>query len=141
VQLRNVLDIPVPEVLSWSSPSQHNAVGVEYILMERVRGRQLSEVWDAMSEAQRFGLVKSLVEIEQKLANVKFALHGSLYYKDTYPHGRGIIDPAEPEQEATSNFVIGPTTQRSFWEIEKHGLGIDRGPCTTLVRLFSFTVH
>ncbi|KAF4231061.1 hypothetical protein CNMCM8980_005620 [Aspergillus fumigatiaffinis] len=131
VQLRNVLDIPVPEVLSWSSPSQHNAVGVEYILMERVRGRQLSEVWDAMSEAQRFGLVKSLVEIEQKLANVKFALHGSLYYKDMYPHGRGIIDPAEPEQEATSNFVIGPTTQRSFWEIEKQGLGIDRGPWET----------
>ncbi|KAF4221630.1 hypothetical protein CNMCM6457_001781 [Aspergillus fumigatiaffinis] len=129
--LRNVLDIPVPEVLSWSSPSQHNAVGVEYILMERVRGRQLSEVWDAMSEAQRFGLVKSLVEIEQKLANVKFALHGSLYYKDTYPLGRGIIDPAEPEQEATSNFVIGPTTQRSFWEIEKQGLGIDRGPWET----------
>ncbi|GES57854.1 phosphotransferase enzyme family protein [Aspergillus terreus] len=34
-----------------------------------------------MSEAQHFGLVKSLVEIEQKLVDVKFALHGSLYYK------------------------------------------------------------
>ncbi|KAF7166804.1 hypothetical protein CNMCM6106_002502 [Aspergillus hiratsukae] len=135
--LRNVLNIPVPEVLSWSSPSQHNAVGAEYILMERVRGRQLSEVWDALSEAQRFGLVKSLVEIEQKLANVKFALHGSLYYKDTYPHGRSIIDPTEPEQEAASKFVIGPTTQRSFWEDEKQELGIDRGPWETAEGYFS----
>jgi hypothetical protein len=109
--------------------------------MERVRGRQLSKVWDAMSEAQRFSLVKSLVEIEQKLVNVKFALHGSLYYKDMYPHSRGIIDPAELEQEATLNFVISPTTQRSFWEIKKHRLGIDQGPYTTLVCLFSFTVH
>jgi hypothetical protein len=78
MQLRNVLDIPVPTVLSWSSPSQPNTVGAEYILMERVKGRQLSEVWGAMSEAQHFGLVKSLVEIEQKLVNVRFALHGSL---------------------------------------------------------------
>ncbi|KAE8385465.1 hypothetical protein BDV23DRAFT_176260 [Aspergillus alliaceus] len=68
--------------------SQGNAVGSEYILIERVNGRQPSEVWDAMSEAQPFGLVKSLVAIEKKLANVKFSFHGSLYYKDTYLHGK-----------------------------------------------------
>jgi hypothetical protein len=68
-------------------------VDAEYILMERVQGLQLSEVWDAMSEAQRFGLVKSLVAIEQKLTSVKFGLHGSLYYKGTTlsHHGRNII--------------------------------------------------
>jgi hypothetical protein len=83
MQLRNVLDIPVPKVLSWSSPSQPNTVGAEYILMERINKRQLSEAWDTMSEAQRFGLVKSLVAIEQKLMSVKFGLHDSLYYKGT----------------------------------------------------------
>jgi hypothetical protein len=89
-------------------------VGIKYILIERVRGRQLSKVWDAMSEAQHFSLVKSLVEIKQKLINIKFALHSSLYYKDIYPHSRGIIDPTKLEQEATLNFVISPTTQHSF---------------------------
>jgi hypothetical protein len=87
--------------------------------MERVRGRQLSGVWDVMSEAQRFGLVKSLVEIERKLMSVRFTSHGSLYYKDAYPDGK----------ELTGKFVIGPTTERSFWENEKHELNIDRGPC------------
>lgn len=79
-QLRNVLKIPVPTVLEWSSPTEQvNPVGAEYILMERVDGRQLSEVWDALSETQRFGLVKSLVNIEQKLLSAEFAFHGSLY--------------------------------------------------------------
>ncbi|OOF93562.1 hypothetical protein ASPCADRAFT_53394 [Aspergillus carbonarius ITEM 5010] len=126
--LRNVLDIPVPKVLSWSSPSQPNTVGAEYILMERVPGRQLSEVWGAMSEAQHFGLVKSLVGIEQRLLNVKFALHGSLYYRSTCSDGRNVVEPTEPAKEVTSNFVIGPTTQRSFWEDDKGELDISRGP-------------
>jgi hypothetical protein len=94
-------------------------VGSEYILMERVRGRQLSGIWDAMSEAQRFGLVKSLVEIERKLMSARFTHHGSLYYKDTCPH----------DKELTAKFVIGPTTERSFWEDEKRELDFDRGPC------------
>ena len=140
MQLRNVLDIPVPRVLSWSSPSQHNPVGAEYIFMERVKGRQLSEVWGAMSEAQRFDLVKSLVEIEQKLVNVKFPLHGSLYYKSTCYHGGNTVDPIEPAKKVTSDFVIGPTTQRSFWEDEKGELDIDRGPCMR-ISWFNFSTH
>ncbi|KAJ5555131.1 phosphotransferase enzyme family protein [Penicillium sp. DV-2018c] len=123
--LRNVLDIPVPRVISWSSPSQHNPVGAEYIFMERAKGRQLSEAWGSMSEAQHFGLVKSLVEIEQKLLNVKFARHGSLY------HSSNVLDPTESANKVTSDFVIGPTTQRSFWEDEKGELDIDRGPWGT----------
>ena len=108
-----------------------NTVGTEYMLMERVKGYQLSEVWDTMSEAQRFGLVKNLVEIETKLAKMEFTKHGSLYYKGTYPRG-GNIDPGElpsSKQGATAKFVIGPTTERSFWENEKRELDIDRGPC------------
>ncbi|KAF4200036.1 hypothetical protein CNMCM8927_004135 [Aspergillus lentulus] len=115
---RNVLNIPVPRVMGWSFPLQPNSVGNEYMLMERVRGRQLSGVWEAMSEAQRFGLVESVVEIERKLMSARFTSHGSLYYKDAYPYGK----------ELTGKFVIGPTTERSFWENGKHDLDMDRGP-------------
>ncbi|RHZ46471.1 phosphotransferase family protein [Aspergillus thermomutatus] len=129
--LRNVLDIPVPRVLDWSSPAlRPNPVGSEYILMERVRGRQLSGVWDAMSEAQRFGLVKSLVEIERKLVSAQFTNHGSLYYKDTYRL-------PSSNQETAAKFVIGPTTERSFWEDERRGLDIDRGPWETAQQYLS----
>ncbi|KAE8355458.1 phosphotransferase enzyme family protein [Aspergillus coremiiformis] len=135
--LRTVLGIPVPRVLSWSSSSQPNPVGAEYILMERVKGRQLSEVWDDMSEAQRFGLVKSLVDVERKLVNAKFTVHGSLYYRNTFPQGISIATLERADQGAQSEFVLGPTTQRSFWEDEKEVLEIDRGPWETAQGYFS----
>ncbi|QSS58818.1 phosphotransferase enzyme family protein [Histoplasma capsulatum] len=49
--LRNVLGIPVPEVVAWSSPSFPNLVGTEDILMKRIIGHQLSDVWNDMSQA------------------------------------------------------------------------------------------
>jgi len=39
--MRNVLNIPVPRVLAWDS-SNHNPVKAEYIIMERIKGVQLS---------------------------------------------------------------------------------------------------
>ncbi|GMG43378.1 unnamed protein product [Aspergillus oryzae var. brunneus] len=131
--LRNVLDIPVPKVLAWSSPSsESNPVGAAYILMERVNGRQLSEVWATLSEKQRFGLVKSLVEIERKLVNTIFTGIGSLYYKDACPNSYDAVDKTQLpilKQEAASRFVIGQTTERSFCADERQEQGV-RGPCT-----------
>ncbi|RAH45648.1 aminoglycoside phosphotransferase family protein [Aspergillus brunneoviolaceus CBS 621.78] len=135
--LRTVLKIPVPRVISWSSSPEVNPVGAEYILMERVEGQQLSDVWDDMSEAQRFGLAKSLVGIERKLVNAKFALHGSLYYRDTFPRGRGIAALEIADQEGPSKFVLGPTTQRSFWGDEERGLEMDKGPWETAQEYFA----
>ena len=75
-----MLDIPVLNILAWSSPSPElNSVGTEYVLMERVNGRQLSDVWATLSKKQRFGLVENLIEIEKKLVNTRFTGHGSLY--------------------------------------------------------------
>lgn len=101
-------------------------------MMERATGRQLSEVWATMSEAQRFGLVKSLVEIEKRLTGIEIANYGSLYYRDTYPDGWSAVNSTEPgsKSETLSKFVIGPTTERSFWVDECQDLNIDRGPCT-----------
>ena len=112
-----------------SSRLQQNPVGAEYILMERVKGRQLSDVWDTMSEAQRFGLVKSLVEIERRLASATFAGYGSLYHKNAIPSSTSMAALVEMGEGATREFVLGPTTERSFWEDEKCELDIDRGPC------------
>ncbi|KAM5441250.1 hypothetical protein MferCBS31731_003678 [Microsporum ferrugineum] len=138
--LRTVLDIPVPRVLAWSSPSsQPNPVGAEYILMERVEGRQLSDVWDNMSERQRFNLVKGVVEIEKKLVNTVFTAYGSLYYKDAFgnrgPECLEAISPARVpcgKEEDVLRFVIGPTTERAFY-IEKDGEQGNQGPWKTAV--------
>ena len=44
--MRNVLDTPAPEVYSWSSRSNDNLVGAEYIIMEKAHGIPLVAVWD-----------------------------------------------------------------------------------------------
>lgn len=103
-----------------SSPlSRTNPVGAEYILMVRVKGHQLSDVWGTMSEAQRFGLVKNVVEIERRLTTTKFAGYESIYYKDTVPTGKSTTALVDVDQVATSKYVLGPTTERSFWDIDK----------------------
>ncbi|BCS14425.1 hypothetical protein ALUC_60981S [Aspergillus luchuensis] len=126
--LRASLEIPVPQVLSWSSSSQTNPVAAEYIIMEKAQGQQLSEVWDNMSEAQRFRLVRNLVHIERRLMKAKFTLHGSLYYRETFPQGRSIAALPGLDDDIRSKYVIGPTTHRSFWEEEVENLDINRGP-------------
>ncbi|KAK2748309.1 hypothetical protein FQN57_000967 [Myotisia sp. PD_48] len=127
--LRNVLDFPAPRVLGWSSPTiQPNPVGAEYILMEKMKGRQLSEVWDTMSEAQRLDLVKSLVAIEKKLASTKFEHHGSLYYQDTAADGRSITNSEiiKSGQEAVSKFVIGKKAHQYFSAVVQREIAMIR---------------
>lgn len=105
--------------------------------MRRVKGRQLSDVWESMSEAQRFGLVKNVVAIEAKLARVNMPGYGSLYYKDCYPDGIAMTADtvASPELRADSiigKFVLGPSTDRLFWVDGRGALEVDRGPCMYL---------
>ncbi|GAD99895.1 d-3-phosphoglycerate dehydrogenase [Paecilomyces variotii No. 5] len=140
-QLRKVVDVPVPKILCWSARSEEpNSVGAAYILMERVKGHQLSHVWETMSEFQRFGLVKSLVEVERRLASIRFSNYGSLYYNGSRPKTLTVIDSADQSvdtRDAVSKFVIGPTTERSFWVDERRGLDIDRGPWTSFEEYIS----
>ena len=128
------MGIPVPRVTEWSSRKSvsPNPVGAEYILMERMTGHQLCDVWPAMSEAKRFGLVKSIVEIEGRLTAAKLSKYGSIYYRNDHPDGLNIEGStilATSGTKDTSRFVIGPATQQSFWADEKSDLDIDRGPC------------
>lgn len=46
--LREVLNIPVPEILAYSTTSD-NPVGAEYMLMERVEGESLSLRWSSLT--------------------------------------------------------------------------------------------
>ncbi|EFQ98054.1 phosphotransferase enzyme family protein [Nannizzia gypsea CBS 118893] len=138
--LRTILDIPVPKVLAWSSPgTQLNPVGAEHMLIEKVGGRQLSEVWDSMSERQRFNLVKSVVEIEKKLMNTSFTGYGSLYYKDECEGSnskcfRAIsTDKVPGKEKEVSRFVIGPTTGRAFYFDNDEKQNVSHGPWKTAV--------
>lgn len=137
LQLRTVLEIPVPKVYAWASlETSHNAVGAEYIIMDKVGGRQLSEVWGEMSDAQKGDLVKSVVAIEAKLAKSRLSKYGSLYFKECCPleqchdsAGDVLVDQSQKHPK----FIIGPTAERTFWTDGRNTLDIDRGPCEIII--------
>jgi hypothetical protein len=121
------LGVPVPKVLTWSSNADNN-VGAEYIIMENAQGIQLKKVWDIMSHKQKCSFLADLVSIEAKMLATSAGSYGALYFNDDVPDGilvRG-------KEGAPTKFCLGPSVRRSFWEGEKAGMDIDRGPCIFL---------
>lgn len=105
--------------------------------MKRIIGHQLSDVWNDMSQAQRFGLVRSLVAIEAKLVKTEMPGYGSLYYRDDYPDGMSMDDVLSPAGSTANRFVLGPSTDRPFWVDGRGALDLDRGPCTSLTSVIN----
>lgn len=100
--------------------------------MERIPGCQLGDVWPTMPDAECFGLVKSMVNIQTRLTTSKMSKYGSIYYRDDQPDGLAheqLDILTSMDSSDTARFTIGPVTERQFWADERFDLNIDRGPC------------
>ncbi|KZT10463.1 uncharacterized protein LAESUDRAFT_721829 [Laetiporus sulphureus 93-53] len=49
---REVMKIPVPKVLGWSSRASATPVDAEFIIMENTRGVELATLWPEMRGAE-----------------------------------------------------------------------------------------
>ncbi|CZT47153.1 uncharacterized protein RSE6_07686 [Rhynchosporium secalis] len=72
--------VPVPKVLGYSATSQ-NAVGAEYMIMEKVNGRNLGDIWYDLSEKERLKVVVQVARLESVLFSIPLPACGSVYYK------------------------------------------------------------
>ncbi|KKZ65946.1 hypothetical protein EMCG_08289 [[Emmonsia] crescens] len=133
--VRNVLGIPAPKVLAWSSRCDGNPVQAEYIIMEKIAGKELSQYWDTLSGKQKYAIVQQIAELERKFASTRFAAYGGLYYAND-------LSPAESARTAylytdangpqtCSRFVIGPTNNRMYFDDGRSDVVVDRGPWTS----------
>ncbi|KAE8350734.1 hypothetical protein BDV28DRAFT_33292 [Aspergillus coremiiformis] len=129
--VRNVMGIPVPKVFSWSSTAD-NAVGAEYILMESVRGVQLSKLWNQLDVELKFKVLKKVTSYQETWLRTCFSQYGSLYYKQdlaysapsvkyTNTNGTTIVD---------DRFAIGPSMSRQNNDDGRVEMDFDRGPWT-----------
>lgn len=64
--LRDVLGLPVPRVLAYSSSSD-GPVGAKYIIMGRVRGESLASRWLSLTTQEVKHTMVQLTEMEQKI--------------------------------------------------------------------------
>jgi len=133
--VRNVLQTPVPEVFAWSSRAQENAVGAEYVIMEKTAGVELEQVWPTIKTEDRLAIVQKIANYQKNWTSVSFKKYGSLYYsKDLISRSDNetLYTDADGVDVNDSRFSIGPSTGREFIDNGRVGVDFDRGPCKSL---------
>lgn len=121
-------DIPVPVIYGYST-NNDNPVGAEYILMEKVKGKSLGDVWFTLSQKDKIKVLSGIVDHEAKLLSLSFPAFGSLYLEKDLPLEMGRV----PCQHGTSDqrLCIGPDASLKFWHETRSALDIVRGPSKT----------
>ncbi|EAW23511.1 uncharacterized protein NFIA_022220 [Aspergillus fischeri NRRL 181] len=127
---RNKLGMPVPKVLAWSSRASDNPVRAVYIIMEKVPGSSLAHVWPQLSNDQKRDIIQAIAKFDVKLVNHPLGVIGSLYYPDDIPSGIKRL-PALGSNDTCQRWVLGPTTDRRFFDDGRGELCLDRGPWST----------
>ncbi|KAJ5248953.1 phosphotransferase enzyme family protein [Penicillium chermesinum] len=132
---RKVLETPAPRVHSWNSQAGSHPVGAEFIIMDKIEGIPLSQVWDTLKLPQKLQILLTMTRLQKQWLSVSFSHYGSLYYTedlqqqpaDSYyiKDGKAIRD---------SGFVIGPATGRDWFDAGRLTLDIKKGPWTSLTQ-------
>ena len=103
--------IPVPTVIAYDS-SSNNVLGFEWILMEKIPGVPLSDIWSRLSYISKEAIIREIAGYVFQLRNIcVFNEIGGLYH------------------DSKAEFVIGPiVTQFMFMNGRRQLLLRDRGP-------------
>jgi hypothetical protein len=120
--------IPVPRVLGYS-PDHANPVGTEYLLLEKLEGKPLSDQWFTMDNKTRAKIMSQIVDMETRFMGIPLPGSGSLYYRRDLGTSEWAIPVSG--QPGSEQIVVGPTARFEWWYGERALLDIDRGPCTS----------
>jgi hypothetical protein len=114
--MRNNLSTPTPRVLAWDS-RRDNAVGAEYIIMEKAEGVPLGRVWDRMGGADKARLLLQVFRFMKAWLANPLPGYGGLYYADDVSGDQTLPVPvvgtgAHHDVSGKQRFVIGPAVGR-----------------------------
>jgi aminoglycoside phosphotransferase (APT) family kinase protein len=126
--------LPVPKVHGYSALSD-NPVRTQYILLEKLEGRPLSDDWFSLPNKTLVKVMKQLVALEKKLLAIRLPASGSLYFSHDLPsESPGVSVLRLPQGEG--EVVVGPSAAYAWWYRERAALETARGPCTFSRRAF-----
>jgi hypothetical protein len=132
---RTVLGLPVPKVLDWSAQAHKTDVGVEYILMEKIKGDELRRRYKNL-RSEGVKLLDQVSDVERAFVARRFSQIGSLYYKeDVEPalQARRLYADGADDDDASDRFRIGPCVDWDIWRGTRANIDLDRGPCETIL--------
>ncbi|DAA78638.1 TPA_exp: Uncharacterized protein A8136_2423 [Trichophyton benhamiae CBS 112371] len=132
---RKSLQTPAPRVYAWnaSTDTKNNPVGAEYIVMEKIPGVQLSEIWWNLKLKQKLKVFAQIARYMRRWTSVNFSQIGSLYYTENIPTASN--EPLYFENgHATFNprFTVGPSTNREWSDAGRDGLKCNSGPWSSV---------
>jgi hypothetical protein len=111
--------------------------------MEKQPGVMLNDMWDNMEGSQKAEILKQVVRFEKTLASTRSTKCGSLYYKQDVPQSDSttpLYIDGNGNAVHNTEFEIGPTNHRSFFDFGKGALDIDRGPCMFLLYVPDYAI-
>ncbi|KAJ5855147.1 hypothetical protein N7534_007690 [Penicillium rubens] len=88
-------NIPVPRVITYQS-SRENPIGFEWILMTRMPGRPLKELWRSLSFSAKTSLVGEFAAYSSCLFRNQFQGIGNLYGTASIPNDSGLSEATWP---------------------------------------------
>lgn len=77
----------------------------------------------------RIKIIEQVVDIESKLASVKFSKSGCIYFKDDIPDGAPLATILPFDPSILQRFELGPLIKSGFWDGARAKVDMDRGPC------------
>lgn len=80
--------LPVPQIIAWES-SLDGDLGFEWILMEKIQGVPLIDVWRKIPWDRKLELVEEVARFVNELDEHKFDSIGGLYFKSALHSGTG----------------------------------------------------
>ena len=103
--------IPVPGVIAWDS-NPDNRLGFEWIIMEKVSGVPLRDVWRNISWPEKLVLTERLAELVHELGTHKFDRIGGLYFtwaleNHKVDHNKEKALPASSDSSDQDNGKLG----------------------------------
>ena len=118
--VRLTTKIPVPVIYAFDS-NPNNTLGFEWMLMEKVQGMPLGDVWDTMDFDAKQGLTRIIASWMVELSRIKFSKIGSIFMR---------------YRESQLEFYIGPLIHERLHEGDRLLHEVDRGPFQSIQHLY-----
>ena len=112
--------------------------------MERSPGVELSKVWEDMPGRTRVKVVQKLTQYDAAFATCGLSMYGSLYYASDLPDAQPsqiVHLDASDYAELRTQFAIGLTTNRAYFDDLRAEVDPDLGPCKLLTATWIMTSY
>ncbi|KAK0609787.1 hypothetical protein DIS24_g12263 [Lasiodiplodia hormozganensis] len=117
--VRHHTTIPVPKIYAFDS-SMKNALGLEWMLMEKIQGQTLCDAKETMSFESKVELHKTVADWVDQLSRITFDKMGSIYH-----------DWSKPLSDISS-YKVGPMVYDDFNYDMRLDFPIKRGPFSSI---------